>query len=85
MLQDVVSTLKSMSAPTKKLWITETTYGLLGYTIPDEKCEQLVQDTYAGDGNRFIFWYAWQRPDLGGMQIGPNTAAWSAIKQYHNT
>ena len=84
MLQDVVSTLASMGTPTKKLWITETAYGLLGHDIPDEKARQLVQDTYEWDGNRFVYWYAANRPDLGGMQVtfSPESAAWAAIKQF---
>lgn len=78
MLQDVSSTMDVMGAP-NRLWITETAYGLLGPIIPDDKAKQLVEDTYEAT-NRFIFWYAWNRPDLGGMQVGSNTAAWDQIK-----
>jgi hypothetical protein len=83
MLQDVVSTLGTLDPPTRKLWITETAYGLLGYDIPDAKADQLVHDTYAGDGGRFVYWYSWDRPDLGGMYVGPGSAAWSAINTYN--
>ena len=82
MLDDVVEGLRSLDPPTKKLWITETAYGLLGYDIPDAKARQLVRDTYDWDGGRFTFWYAWDRPDLGGMRVGPGTAAWAAIKEF---
>jgi hypothetical protein len=81
MLDDTVATIDAYQSPTRKLWITETNYGLLGHTIPDSKADQLVTDTYAGAGGRFVYWYAWRRPDLGGMQIGPDTAAWTAIKR----
>ena len=85
MLNDVVATLKNMGAPTTKLWVTETTYGLLGPDTTDQQDTTAVQGTYAKDGGRYVFWYAWNRPDLGGMYIGPSSAAWSAIKTYHNT
>jgi len=81
MLADTVATIDSYKPPRRKLWITETTYGLLGPLIPDEKAEQLVTDTYAGDGGRFVYWYAWQRPDLGGLYLDEGSAAWSAIKR----
>jgi len=81
MLDDVMGTLATMNAPTKKMWITEMAYGLLGPAIPDDKARQLVRDTYAWDGGRFTYWYAWDRRDLGGMYIGPGSAAWTAIKR----
>jgi hypothetical protein len=84
MLDNVVSTLEMMDPPTEKLWITETAYGLLGHDIPDDKARELVEDTYGGDGGRFTYWYAWDREDLGGMLVGPGSAGWDAIKEYHD-
>lgn len=84
MLDEVVAELVALGAPTKRLWVTETGYGLLGDPIPDEKAAQLVTDTYANGNGRFIFWYAWDRPDLGGMYIGPSSAAWTTIKGVNN-
>jgi hypothetical protein len=83
MLQDVVSTLKSMGCPTSKLWVTETGYGLLGPDTTDQQDATAVKGTYDRDGGRFVFWYAWNRPDLGGMFIGPGSASWTAIKANH--
>jgi hypothetical protein len=90
MLADVVSTLKSMGTPTSKLWITETSYGLLGPAITPAPARKLIEDTYKADGGRFIFWYAWDRRDLGGTFIGPGTVeggpgspAWESIKTSH--
>jgi hypothetical protein len=38
---------------------------------------------YEMDGGRFVFYYAWNRPDLGGTLVGPGTAGWNAMKSYH--
>jgi hypothetical protein len=84
MLQDVVSTLKSMNAPTSKLWVTETAFDLLGPVVNDADSRVKVNGLYTRDGGRFVFWYAWNRPDLKGVQVGPGTAAWDEIKQKHN-
>ena len=83
MLEDVQDTMKEMKCPTKKVWITETTYGLLGDPVAsDEKCVQLVEDTYKYAGGKFVFWYAWDRPDLNaGFVINHGTATWEAIKE----
>lgn len=83
MLQDVVSTLKTMGTPTSKLWITETTFDLLGPVLSDADARTKVNGLYSRDSNKFVFWYAWNRPDLGGLQVGPGTAAWDEIKQKH--
>ena len=75
--------LDTMNPPTKKLWITETAYGLLSPDpIPDSKAEELVRQTYAQARGRFVFWYAWNRPDLKGFLISHDTAGWKAVKQY---
>ena len=84
MLGEVQDTLKEMGSPTKKIWITETLYGLLGDPIAtDEKAVQLVNDTYEYAGGKFCFWYAWNRPDLNaGFLIDHGTATWNAIKEH---
>lgn len=81
MFMNVVGTMKAMGAPSK-LWITETAYGLLGPTINDKTAIDLVHGTYQAAGGRPIYWYALNRPDLGGMQIttDPNSAAWNRIR-----
>jgi hypothetical protein len=84
MLQDVISTLKSMACPTKKLWITETAFDLLGDVVPDDEARVKINGMYSREGGRFIFWYAWDRPDLGGVQVGPGTAAWDEMKSKHD-
>lgn len=83
MLSDTVSTLKTMGAPTSKLWITETLFGLLGPVLSDGQTATAVEGLYEGDGNRFVFWYAWNRPDLGGSFINSGSATWDAIKAHH--
>ena len=84
MLQDVVSTLKSMGTPTSRLWITETSLGLLGPTLTDDTAvDNAVKGIYEGDGGRFVFWYAWNRPDLGGTFINTGSNTWTSIKAHH--
>jgi hypothetical protein len=83
LLQEVKDTMKEMDCPTKKIWITELSYGLLGDPIssPDKQA-QLVTDTYKYAGGRFLFWYAFARPDLNaGFVIDHNTSAWESIKR----
>lgn len=82
MLNDVTDYLKGMDSPVRKVWITETAYGLLADPIPAAKSRQLVEDTYKYAGGKFVFWYAWDRHDLGGMYVGPGSDAWSAIKEF---
>ena len=86
MLQDVVSTLKGLRAPTSKVWITETAYGLLCDPVPDVEARENVRGTYAVKPDRFIYWYALNRPDLKGMQVstGPISAAWQTIMEEHD-
>ena len=85
MLTDATSSIKALRAPTTKVWITETAYGLLGDPIGDDQARQLVADTYTSAGGRFIYWYAWDRPDLGGMRVADGTAAWEQIKESGGT
>ena len=85
MLSDTVSTLKTMGTPTSKLWITETLLGLLGPELTDATAiDNAVKGLYEGDGNRFVFWYAWNRQDLGGSMIADGKPTWASIKT-HNT
>ena len=79
MLQDVVSTLAARRPPTRRLWITETTFGLLGPGIPEAQAAALAAGAMDAAGGRFVHWYAWDRPDLGGLRIGPDSAAWAAL------
>ena len=84
MFWDVRDTMAEMGCPTKKVWVTETLYGLLGDPIATgEKAEQLVKDTYEYAGGKFVFWYAWNRPDLNsGFLIDHGAATWNAIKEH---
>ena len=83
MLGEVVTTLKALDAPNTKVWITETSFDLLGPQCEAAAAKQLIQGAYRNAGGRFIYWYAWQRPDLGGTYIGPDSPAWEAIKASH--
>ena len=87
MLQDVTSTLKSMGCPTSKVWVTETALGLLGPEITDAAAiDTAVKAIYEAANGKFIFWYAANRPDLGGAQItfNPPSPLWESIKRWHN-
>ena len=84
MLSDTASTLQSMGAPTSKLWITETLLGLLGPALTDAAAiDTAVKAIYEGDGGRFVFWYAWNRPDLGGTLINDASPTWTSINAHH--
>lgn len=84
MLNDVVATITAMNPPTTKLWITETLFGLLGPELTDlTALDTAVSGLYTNDGGRFVFWYAWDRPDLGGSYLGPNSPTWESIKVRH--
>lgn len=76
------SEIVSRKTGTNKLWITETALGLLSSDIPADRCDQYTKRIY-GHMNNFIFWYAWNRPDLGGATIADRTPQWNAIKKYH--
>ena len=85
MLQDVTSTLKSMGCPTSKLAITETALGLLGPPITDAAAiDTFVKAVYEAAGGRWVYWYGWDRPDLGGAIINGGSPMWESIKA-HNT
>jgi len=85
MLADCQTTLKSMGAPgAGNVWVTETTYNLLGPVIPEDQAPALVDATYAAaaaQGVSMVFWYGWdQGASLGGLQLSMSSAAWTEIK-----
>jgi hypothetical protein len=85
MLVDVKTMLATFRPPTSKLWVTETLYNLNGPVIPEEQAGSLVDDTYnyaTQESVQQIYWYAWDRPDLGGLQINANSQAWLHIKSH---
>lgn len=67
---------------TNRLWITETALGLLSDPIAADKCDQYTNQIYS-HMNSFVYWYAWNRPDLRGATIGFHTPQWQAIKKFH--
>lgn len=46
MLLDAKNTINSFSPPTSKLWVTETTFNLLGSVIPEAQAPGLVNGSY---------------------------------------
>ena len=78
---DTKALLKKMKAPTKTIWVTETALGLLSDGITKEKIDKYAKNI-ADRGAGHVFWYAWDRFDLGGAWIGPNTYMWEAIKRH---
>ncbi len=86
MLVDAKNTIASYNPPTSKLWVTETLYNLNGPVIPEDQAPGLVNSTYnyaSQESVQQIFWYAWDRPDLGGLQINSASSAWAAIKAHY--
>lgn len=85
MLVDAKNVILSYNPPTSKIWVTETLYNLLGPVIPESEAAALVNSTYTyatNEGVQQVYWYAWNRPDLGGLQINSGSQAWSAIKSH---
>ena len=85
MLADCQATLAALGAPAAgNVWVTETTYNLLGDVVPEADAPALVNATYAAaaaQGVGMVFWYGWdQGASLGGLQLSPSSAAWAAIK-----
>ena len=85
MLADCQATLAALGAPSAgNVWVTETTYNLLGDVVPEADAPALVNATYAAaaaQGVGMVFWYGWdQGASLGGLQLSPSSAAWAAIK-----
>lgn len=53
--------------------------------IPEDQAAALVNSTYnyaSQEGVQQIYWYAWNRPDLGGLQINSGSTAWQAISAH---
>ena len=87
MLVDGKNTIASYGPPTSKIWVTETLYNLLGPVISESDAPKLVNQTYdfaAQEGVQQVYWYAWNRADLGGLQINAGSSAWSAIRAHAN-
>lgn len=85
MLADCQATLANMAAPgAGNVWVTETTYNLLGDVISEDNAPALVDATYtaaAAQGVSMVFWYGWdQGASLGGLQLNSSSAAWAEIK-----
>ena len=66
---------------TSKLWVTETGLGLLQGPISPEKTEKYLNKIKDVAKGTFVYWYAWDRPDLGGALIAEGTPAWNTIKK----
>jgi len=83
--KDVKQTMKDMGCPTTKIWVTETALGLLDDAgIPKDKVDKYTKTIKDYIKGGFVFWYAWERPDLKGAWIGNGTYQWDAIKENWN-
>ena len=83
--KDVKQTMKDMECPTTKIWVTETALGLLDDAgIPKDKVDKYTKTIKDYIKGGFVFWYAWERPDLKGAWIGNGTYQWDAIKENWN-
>ena len=81
---DTKALLKKLKCPTSTIWVTETALGLLSGGISEEKIDKYAGNIY-DRGAAHIYWYAWDREDLGGAWIGSqgfDTYMWTAIKKY---
>ena len=72
---------KNPGKSSSTIWVTETALGLLAGGITEEKVEQYTAKI-ADRGAGHVYWYAWDREDLGGAWIGPGTYMWEAIKRH---
>ena len=85
MLVDVRTTIESYGPPTKKIWITETNYNLLGPLIDDATARAYVNATYSycsQEGVMQLYWYAWNRADLGGILFNDGSSGWAAVRDH---
>lgn len=83
--KDVKQTMKDMDCPTTKIWVTETALGLLDDAgIAQDKVDKYTKTIKDYIKGGFVFWYAWERPDLKGAWIGNGTYQWDAIKENWN-
>lgn len=67
------------------MWITESTFDLGGPVMDDAKAQNILRKVLEKHKG-FVFWYAYDRPDLGGMSalFEPGTLAWSELELYRN-
>lgn len=83
MLQSCRDTLSSMGAPTGEVWVTETNFNYpSGPRISEEDAPGLVNgafDQAAAQGVSIIYWYAWNREDLGGLLFTQTSSAWATV------
>ena len=83
MLQDCRDTLASMGAPTGEVWVTETNFNYpSGPRISEEDAPAFVNgafDQAGAQGVSVIYWYAWNRADLGGLLFTQTSTAWSTV------
>ncbi len=83
--RDMMSTLRRLGTPTRlmrRVWVTETLFGLLGDAPAD--MATTVRDMYNGAkqlGITQIYWYAWNRPDLKGSLLADGSPTFTAIMQ----
>jgi GH35 family endo-1,4-beta-xylanase len=76
----VKSAVKKAGGPYKKNWVTEWNIDLLKPQLADNKAQNIIRkirEKHKG----FVFFYAYSRPDLGGIFVGPNTLAWSEMEK----
>ena len=72
-----------MGAPTGEVWVTETNFNYpSGPRISEEDAPGLVNgafDQAAAQGVSIIYWYAWNREDLGGLLFTQTSSAWATV------
>ena len=84
---DTKALLKKLKAPknsgksSSTIWVTETALGLLSGGITEEKVEKYAKNI-ADRGAGHVYFYAWERPDLGGAWLGKGTYMWEAVKRH---
>ncbi len=66
-----------------KVWVTETAWDLLGPATDDAKGQNMmrkVREKHSG----YVFWYAYDRPDLGGTGglMKEGTLTWSELEKF---
>lgn len=85
-LKEVRSKLVELGAPKPNVpWVTETMFNLLGPDPGDTATDTWIKGAFSGSANlgvSMIFWYAWNRPDLGGPLIYTGHQAWDSIQKY---
>ena len=82
--KEVKSASKERGGPSK-VWVTESAWDLLGPVTDDAKGNNMmrkVREKHSG----FVFWYAYDRPDLGGTGplMKPGTLTWEELERFRN-